>query len=83
MKNMQELIDFMVLSGVLKSAEIIKAFGQVDRKYFIPKELFSQLKPKGTLVIPIKNSIFRFEKISDSKISTQEFAGFVFVPLNL
>lgn len=202
MKNMQELVDFMVLSGVLKSAEIIEAFKKMDRKYFvpkefveqiyvdaplpigknqtisqpstvafmlellkpkkgdkildigsgsgwttsllcqlvgekgsviglervdelvdiggknlaqfdfgehcyikkagdklgmpkelfdkilvsasakeIPKELFSQLKPKGTLVIPIKNSIFKFEKSSDSKILSQEFAGFVFVPL--
>ena len=202
MKNMQELIDFMVLSGVLKSSEIIEAFGQIDRKYFVPKEfgkqiyvdaplpigknqtisqpstvafmlellkskkgdkildigsgsgwttsllcqlvgsqgsviglervselvdigeknlaqfnfgehccikkagdklgipkglfdkilvsasaketpkeLFSQLKPKGVLVIPIKNSIFRFEKLSESKFLTQEFAGFVFVPL--
>ncbi len=47
----------------------------------IPEELFAQLKVGGILVIPVKNSIFRFKKISESKVEAQEFPGFVFVPL--
>ncbi len=47
----------------------------------IPKELFSQLKIGGILVIPIQNSIFRFKKISAMKVEAKEYPGFVFVPL--
>ena len=47
----------------------------------LPKELFEQLKLSGNLVIPIKNSIFKFQKISYDKIKVEEFPGFVFVPL--
>jgi protein-L-isoaspartate(D-aspartate) O-methyltransferase len=47
----------------------------------IPHKLFDQLRLGGILVIPVKNSIFKFEKISDTKIKSEEFEGFVFVPL--
>ena len=47
----------------------------------IPEELFAQLKVGGILVIPVKNSIFRFKKLSDTKVEAQEFPGFIFVPL--
>jgi len=47
----------------------------------IPQTLFDQLKIGGVLVIPVQNSIYRFEKISDSNIKQEEFKGFVFVPL--
>ena len=47
----------------------------------IPRELFSQLKIGATLVIPVRNSIFRFKKISENQIETDEYNGFVFVPL--
>ena len=47
----------------------------------IPEELFSQLKIGGILVIPIRESIFKFTKISETKIQKEEFYGFVFVPL--
>ncbi len=47
----------------------------------IPEELFLQLKIGGILVIPVQNSIFKFTKISQSKIESEEFLGFVFVPL--
>ena len=46
-----------------------------------PKELFSQLKIGGILVIPIRESIFKFTKISETEIDEEEFYGFVFVPL--
>lgn len=47
----------------------------------IPRELFAQLKIRGTLVIPVVNSIFRFKKISETEIEREEYHGFVFVPL--
>ncbi len=47
----------------------------------IPEELFSQLKIGGILVIPIRESIFKFTKVSEKQIDKEEFYGFVFVPL--
>ena len=47
----------------------------------IPEELFEQLKPGGVLVIPVRNSIFRFRKLSDGRITKEEYPGFRFVPL--
>ncbi len=47
----------------------------------IPVELFDQLKIGATMVIPVGNSIFKFKKLSDTKIQKEEYAGFVFVPL--
>ena len=47
----------------------------------IPEELFLQLKVGGTLVIPVRNSIFKFKKISESEVTKEEFYGFRFVPL--
>ena len=47
----------------------------------IPEELFLQLKIGGILVIPVKNSIFKFKKVSDTHVEKKEFYGFVFVPL--
>lgn len=46
-----------------------------------PKELFAQLKIGGILVIPIRESIFKFTKVSETEINEEEFYGFVFVPL--
>jgi protein-L-isoaspartate(D-aspartate) O-methyltransferase len=47
----------------------------------IPKELFSQLNLGGTLVIPIRESIYKFTKVSESEVTEEEFYGFRFVPL--
>ena len=47
----------------------------------IPQELFEQLKIGANLVIPVKNSIFKFHKISEKDIQMQEYEGFAFVPL--
>lgn len=47
----------------------------------IPTVLFDQLKIGGILVVPVQNSIFRFEKISDDNIKRDEYKGFAFVPL--
>lgn len=47
----------------------------------IPEELFSQLKTGGILVIPIRESIFKFTKVSETQVDKEEFYGFVFVPL--
>ncbi|MEA2028787.1 MAG: protein-L-isoaspartate O-methyltransferase [Campylobacterota bacterium] len=47
----------------------------------IPKELFSQLKIGGRLVIPVAHSIYLFTKREDGSIDKSEFYGFSFVPL--
>lgn len=47
----------------------------------IPEELFVQLKVGGTLVIPVDNSIYKFTKVSEDEITTEEYYGFIFVPL--
>jgi len=47
----------------------------------IPEELFAQLNPGGLLVIPVRNSIFRFRKSQENHISKEEYPGFRFVPL--
>ena len=47
----------------------------------IPEELFLQLNVGGILVIPVRNSIFKFTKVSDTYVEREEFYGFVFVPL--
>ena len=47
----------------------------------IPKELFLQLNIGGILVIPVRNSILKFKKVSESEVTQEAFYGFVFVPL--
>jgi protein-L-isoaspartate(D-aspartate) O-methyltransferase len=47
----------------------------------IPKELKKQLKVGGRLVIPVKNSIWLFEKKSAKDFREEEYPGFAFVPL--
>lgn len=46
-----------------------------------PSELLNQLRPNGKLVIPVGNSIFLYQKDDTGNITSEEFSGFVFVPL--
>ena len=45
----------------------------------IPKHLYSQLKEKGILVAPVKNSIYQIKK-ENNHFKEKEFYCFVFVP---
>lgn len=47
----------------------------------LPKELITQLKVGGILVIPVNQSILRVIKVSKKEIKKEEYPGFVFVPL--
>jgi protein-L-isoaspartate(D-aspartate) O-methyltransferase len=47
----------------------------------VPPELLEQLSPGGIMVIPVDNSILNVQKKSDGSLQTQEYPGFVFVPL--
>ena len=47
----------------------------------IPYKLLDQLNIGGRLVIPVRNSIFRFKKLSSTEIKKEEYPGFIFVPL--
>lgn len=46
-----------------------------------PQELLQQLKVGGIIVIPIKNILYKIEKLAEGKIKETAFPGFVFVPL--
>ena len=45
------------------------------------QDLLNQLKDGGIMVIPIKDSIWRIEKLSEQELEKKEYKGFVFVPL--
>jgi len=47
----------------------------------VPEAWLKELKIGGCLVMPIKNSIWLYVKISEDKFSKKEFPGFSFVPL--
>lgn len=47
----------------------------------VPQTLLKQLKPGGTMIIPIKNSIIKVHKNSDGSLKTEKYPGFIFVPL--
>ena len=47
----------------------------------LPLQLVKQLKPKGTMVIPIGDSIVKVEFEADGRIRQEAYPGFLFVPL--
>lgn len=47
----------------------------------IPQTWKDQLKIGGIIVAPIERSLVKIVKISDDKFETEEYPGFVFVPL--
>lgn len=47
----------------------------------LPKELTTQLKCGGRMVIPVGNSVIKVEKHQDGSQDTEEYPGFAFVPL--
>ena len=47
----------------------------------IPQSLVEQLTPEGVMVIPIQHSIMKVTKTTRGTLKTEEYPGFVFVPL--
>jgi protein-L-isoaspartate(D-aspartate) O-methyltransferase len=47
----------------------------------ISEELISQLVVGGILVAPVKNSVYKIEKISDYEYKTKTYPGYNFLPL--
>lgn len=47
----------------------------------LPSAFKEQLKVGGRIVIPIKESIWTFEKTGENQFKEEEYPGFVFVPL--
>ena len=90
-KKGQENIGKLPFNSNCKIEKAGKELGTPGKKYNkilvsasaneIPKELFEQLEIGGILVVPVKNSIFKFKKISHDQIINEEYPGFVFVPL--
>ncbi len=54
MENKQELIDSMILRGMLGSPHIIDAFREIDRKYFVPESFEEHIYVDAPL--PIGNN---------------------------
>jgi protein-L-isoaspartate(D-aspartate) O-methyltransferase len=46
-----------------------------------PTQLLKQVKNGGIIVVPVRDSIFKFKKISNKEILKEEFPGFSFVKL--
>lgn len=65
------LPDFAPYDRILVSAAAVE----------LPADLFGQLKPGGSMVLPIKNSIYVIKKMSNSTYKATEHPGFLFVPL--
>ncbi len=47
----------------------------------IPEELVTQLNIGGVMAIPIRNSLFKVTRITETETQKEEYPGFVFVPL--
>lgn len=47
----------------------------------IPDELMAQLKIGGTMVIPVKDTVYKITKTSEKDRNIEKFEGFIFVPL--
>src|SRR3989344_2654389 len=47
----------------------------------LPESLIQQLKIAGRMVIPVRESVFVIDKISETEIKKKEYPGFAFVPL--
>ena len=87
-ENNLKKLNFASNCKIIKANQELGTPGKIYDKILVsasaeelPKELFEQLKIGGILVIPIKNSIFKFKKISEDDIRGEEYPGFVFVPL--
>jgi len=79
-KNAEIILAEKNILGFSKKAPFDKILVSAMAKK-LPKELVNQLSISGILVIPIKNSIWRIDKISENEIKEKEFYGFNFVPL--
>lgn len=68
--------DQLGISGKMFDRILVSASGDE-----FPEELLNQLKKGGIIVIPIKDSIFKFRKDSEEEIQEEEHYGFSFVEL--
>jgi protein-L-isoaspartate(D-aspartate) O-methyltransferase len=78
----------IVNASISKAKEELGMPGEVFDRILVsaaadefPEELLGQLKENGIIVIPIKDSIFKFKKVSGKEIEKEEYFGFSFVEL--
>ncbi len=69
-------------SGYYRSAPFDRILGGAafQNKEDAVLELMFQLAPGGIMVVPIGESIYKFEKVNDDEYYETEYPGFVFVP---
>ncbi|MFH1968325.1 MAG: protein-L-isoaspartate O-methyltransferase [bacterium] len=68
-------------TGFKKQAPYDKILVSASSRLGVPAELKKQLEIGGHLVLPIKDSIWLYNKIDDDKFYKKEYPGFIFVPL--
>lgn len=67
--------------GYAKHAPYDKILVSASSKMGVPRELKNQLKVGGRMVLPIEESVWLYIKKGNDKFQTNEYPGFVFVPL--
>lgn len=66
--------------GFPKHAPYDKILVSAEAKNF-PQGLTDELKEGGVMVIPVRNTLYKLEKLAGGKIKETAFPGFIFVPL--
>lgn len=86
-KNNIEKYDFPHVDIVQAEKELGKPGEQFDRILVsasareVPDELIDQLKIGGRMVIPVRSSIYKVDRVSEDQVEKDENYGFSFVPL--
>lgn len=67
--------------GYKKQAPYDKILVSASSAIGLPKVLADELKIHGRMIVPIANSIWQFDKLSNDELEGIEYPGFIFVPL--
>jgi len=67
--------------GYAKGGPYDKILVSASAEESVPEELLIRLKPGGTMVIPVGQSLFQIKKIAEDDIRSREFPGFSFMEL--
>lgn len=66
--------------GIPQKAPFDKILVSAASEY-LPEELTDQLKEGGSMVIPVKQAIWKIKKIKRGALKIEKYEGFIFVPL--
>ena len=78
-KGLVTTLQMSAENGISQEAPFDRIIAGASAKK-LPGAWKEQLAPNGRIVMPIKNSIWRFIKNADGSLQEEEYPGFVFVP---